>query len=84
MAMFASQHGMSLLKRDLLSKERIKIPSFQKLFPFSVDPFSAGSQNNFDRVAPMKVYHFPSKLKQGLRIRMFCFFESTGNTIEPQ
>ena len=46
MTSFAFLHIKTLLKRCLLIKER----NGNKFFPFRVDLFSEGMQNNFDRV----------------------------------
>ena len=43
---------VSTLKRNLA-------PLWSKFFPFRVDPFSVGMQNNFDRVTSHELYECP-------------------------
>ena len=46
--------------KRVYSKRKEFAPMGSKFFPFRVDPFSEGRQNNFDRVASPERYQFPS------------------------
>ena len=45
--------------KRVCSKRKEFAPKGSKFFPFRVDPFSEGSQNNFDRAASLRVHQFP-------------------------
>ena len=53
---------LSLFKKGVYTKRKEFAPLGGKFFPFMVDPFSEGRQNNLTESPPLNVYPFSLKL----------------------
>ena len=52
-------HTKPLLKGVYAKRKEYFFPTGNKFFPFRIDTFSEGRQNNFDRIVSPEKYQFP-------------------------